>query len=234
MAIFITGDTHGEFSRFTSKRFPEGKTLTKDDYVIIAGDFGGVWDVNQSRKQEIYWQEWLKEKPWTTLFLDGNHENFDRLNKLEERDMFGGKVGILNDSMFWLKRGYVYEIGDKKIFTFGGGYSIDKMYRTPNVSWWPEEMPNIQEYKRGLDSLKKNNNKVDLIITHTCSLNAFNNMKQNHMMFHKEIQEERQIRLYFQELETIVSYDKWFCGHFHILGTYDKVTFLYELIEKIA
>ena len=40
--------------------------------------------------------------------------------------MFGGQVGVLNESIFHLKRGYVYTIGEKKIFTFGGGYSIDK------------------------------------------------------------------------------------------------------------
>lgn len=39
--IYITGDTHAEFSRFSTKRFPEQKEMTKDDYVIICGDFGG-------------------------------------------------------------------------------------------------------------------------------------------------------------------------------------------------
>ena len=34
--IFITGDTHGEidFGKLSSKEFPIGKTLTKNDYVI--------------------------------------------------------------------------------------------------------------------------------------------------------------------------------------------------------
>lgn len=43
--IFITGDTHGSYDiqKLARKNFPEGKTLTKDDYVIICGDFGCVW-----------------------------------------------------------------------------------------------------------------------------------------------------------------------------------------------
>ena len=44
MAIFVTGDTHREHDfaklEFFAKRNPQ---LTKNDYVIIAGDFGGVW-----------------------------------------------------------------------------------------------------------------------------------------------------------------------------------------------
>ena len=46
MAIYITGDTHGEFDfrKLTTEYFPEGANHTKNDYVIICGDFGGVWD----------------------------------------------------------------------------------------------------------------------------------------------------------------------------------------------
>ena len=44
--IYITGDTHAEFKhRFNMENFSEQKEMTKDDYVIICGDFGGVWDV---------------------------------------------------------------------------------------------------------------------------------------------------------------------------------------------
>lgn len=39
MAIFMTGDTHGDFSRFSARAFPEQKDLSKADYVIICGDY---------------------------------------------------------------------------------------------------------------------------------------------------------------------------------------------------
>ena len=41
--IYITGDCHGNFERFNVSIFSEQKEMTKDDYVIICGDFGGVW-----------------------------------------------------------------------------------------------------------------------------------------------------------------------------------------------
>ena len=42
MAIFITGDTHGDFSRLQPAAFHEQRNLKKDDCLIICGDFGGV------------------------------------------------------------------------------------------------------------------------------------------------------------------------------------------------
>lgn len=40
--ICVTGDTHGEFERLGSKHFPGGP----GDYLIICGDFGGVWTIS--------------------------------------------------------------------------------------------------------------------------------------------------------------------------------------------
>ena len=39
MAIFITGDAHGDFSRLQPVAFPEQSNLTKEDYLIICGDY---------------------------------------------------------------------------------------------------------------------------------------------------------------------------------------------------
>ena len=38
MAIYITGDTHGDFQRFGSKYFPQQKEMSRGDYVVIAGE----------------------------------------------------------------------------------------------------------------------------------------------------------------------------------------------------
>ena len=39
MAIYITGDTHGDFQRFGSKYFPQQKEMSREDYVVVAGDY---------------------------------------------------------------------------------------------------------------------------------------------------------------------------------------------------
>ena len=53
--IYITGDCHGEFNKFSTAAFPEQKQMTKKDIVIVCGDFGGIWDTNKNSQHERYW-----------------------------------------------------------------------------------------------------------------------------------------------------------------------------------
>ena len=176
MAIYMTGDTHGEFTRFKKDIFYEQTELSKDDYVIICGDFGGVWDGSPT---DQYWLNWLEEKPFTTLFVSGNHENFELLAEYAVEDWHGGKVQRIRPSVMHLMRGQVYEIEGKTFFTMGGGSSHDvsdgilepddplfkqkrksldarkALYRVNHQSWWKEELPSDEEYetaKANLDS----------------------------------------------------------------------------------
>ena len=89
--IYITGDCHREYRRFNTQNFPEQKEMTKEDYVIICGDFGGVWSFEKEDKEEKHLLDWLEEKPFTTLYVDGNHENFDRLYGYPIEHWQGGK-----------------------------------------------------------------------------------------------------------------------------------------------
>lgn len=43
--IFVTGDTHGDFdiNKLNKQNFAVQEQLTKDDYLIIVGDFGACW-----------------------------------------------------------------------------------------------------------------------------------------------------------------------------------------------
>ncbi len=107
--IYITGDCHGNYCKFNTNAFPEQKYMTKDDYVIICGDFG-FWD---NSKEQNYWRNWLEKKPFTTLWVDGNHENYDLLSTIETDTWNGGKVQFIKPSDINLMCGQVYEI-DKR------------------------------------------------------------------------------------------------------------------------
>lgn len=37
MELYITGDTHGDFSRFRPESFYEQERLTKEDVILVAG-----------------------------------------------------------------------------------------------------------------------------------------------------------------------------------------------------
>ena len=66
--IYFTGDTHSDFTRFSTDKFPIQKEMTKNDYVIICGDFGEIWNYLVESTYEKYLLNWLNEKKFTTLF----------------------------------------------------------------------------------------------------------------------------------------------------------------------
>lgn len=210
-AIYVTGDIHGDpISRFSSKPFPEGKDLTKDDYVIIVGDFGVLWK-NDPDREENYLLNWLLKKPWTTLFLDGNHENFYRLNKLPVEKKFGGNVGVVRDGIYHLKRGELYNIYGNSIFCFGGALSWDKVYRKLGISYWEEEVPNNQEMDHGLSTLQNVDFKVDYILTHTLPRSLISVLG-----FSKDPNKEDATCKYLDHIADSSSFKKWYFGHMHV------------------
>ena len=251
--IYITGDTHGDFRRFSNKNFPIQKELTKDDYVIICGDFGGVWDTEES-ECEKYNLDILENRKYTTLFVDGNHENFDRLYKYPVEEWHGGKVHKIRPSVIHLMRGQVYEIEGKKFFTFGGASSHDinggilepddpdfkqkkkalnkgyKHYRINHVSWWKEELPTEEEMKYGLKNLAKHNNKVDYIITH-CAPSSIQNDNW-FVMLHK-CAPQNAFTDYLDRIKNTVEYKRWFFGHYHGTDKINKEELVYEKIIEL-
>lgn len=56
--IYITGDCHANFHKFNTDLFPEQKELTYNDFVIVCGDFGGIW---HDDKEERYWLEKIRK-----------------------------------------------------------------------------------------------------------------------------------------------------------------------------
>ena len=205
--IFITGDTHIplDISKLNSKNFPQQKELTKNDYVIICGDFGGVWYGNE---KDNYWLNWLEQRNFTTLFVDGNHENFAALAQYEECSWNGGKVQYIRPSVIHLMRGYVFDLEGMKIFAMGGARSSDRMYRKVDVSWWREEMPNAEEIQRARQNLAINDNQVDIMITHDAPQSIAR-------MIDFAKSEDDELMPFFDELRNTVGYRHWYCGHFH-------------------
>lgn len=122
VSVWVTGDCHGDFNRFATRNFPQLKGMGRDDCVIIAADCGGVW---AGEREDGHRLDWLEDKPFTTLFVDGNHENFDRLNAYPEREWHGGRVHEIRPHVLHLTRGRVFHIGGRSWFTMGGAASHD-------------------------------------------------------------------------------------------------------------
>ena len=171
--IYVTGDTHGDFSRFSKGAFPAQKGMTRADCVIICGDFGGVWNDGAEQQAGL---DRLNDLPFTTLFLDGNHENFDLLASYPATQWHGGRVQVIRPNVLHLMRGQVYDIGGKTFFTMGGAACHDirngvldlgdpdferkyrqlrrqkKFFRIKHLSWWEQELPTRSWTRRGKPS----------------------------------------------------------------------------------
>lgn len=252
--VYITGDCHGEFNKFSTKRFREQKELTRDDFVIVCGDFG-LWNNN---KTERWWFKWMEEKNFTILFVDGNHENFDRLYSVEFEvvDFHGGKAHKIRENIYHLMRGYVFDLCDKKFFAFGGASSHDiddgildrkdfqsdrelvneynkrtrrgEMLRINHISWWKEEMPSKEEMEFGLKTLAEHNNKVDFIISHCCPQEIVSVLSMG-------CYKADAMTLYFNEVAQKADFQKWFFGHYHNdMQIMNKYIMLYKQIIRIV
>lgn len=251
--IYITGDCHADFRRFSTEEFPEQKEMTKEDYVIICGDFGGVWHYKNSHywKKDQYWLDWLEEKPFTTLFVDGNHENFDCLYAYPEEKWKGGTVHKVRPSVLHLKRGEIFEIDGKKIFAFGGAASHDisagilemdeegtwrtvarqmdkegKLYRIKNLTWWERELPTKNEMENALLNLEEHQWEVDYVVSHCCPQQAAVLLGGGRADV---------LTNFFDEIADKLKFKKWYFGHYHdnrqIMCSY---VLLYQEIIRIV
>ena len=238
--------------RFSKENYPEQTEMTKDDYVIICGDFGGVWNVDEESKGETWWMDWLEGRSFTTLFVDGNHENFDRLYEYPVKEWKGGKVHKIRPSVIHLMRGQVYQINGEKIFAFGGASSHDISggilepddpeykakkkeldqgwlpYRINHVSWWEQELPSKAEMDEGLKNLSAHGNCVDFIVSHCCSSST--QVLLGGGMFTPDA-----LTNYLEQIRQTVKFKKWFFGHYHDNKNVNaEEILLYEQVIRIS
>lgn len=248
--IYVTGDTHNDFSRFGGKRLRRrGLELTEQDYVIVCGDFGLCWKKDKTFEYNC---KNFSLKQYTILWVQGNHENYDMIAEFPIEEWHGGKVRhIIRDKVILLERGQVFHIDGKVFFTFGGAASHDIQggvlnredkdfieqrkkvtrsglpFRILHETWWPEELPDKKEIEEARKNLARIGNKVDYIITHCCSTSIQNELDKGVIHFY----EPDYLTDFFQEIEETVEYKHWYFGHYHDnIDIDDKHTLLYHAI----
>lgn len=225
--IYVTGDCHGKFEKLSEESFPEQRSMDKKDFVIITGDFGGVWSKDREDEAEKQKLDFLEARPFTTLFVDGNHENFDRLDAYPIETWHGGKVQRVRPSVIHLMRGQIFTIDGVSFFTFGGATSPDKILRVDHLSWWARELPSQEEMDEGLRNLEAHHNKVDVIVTHCCSTGT-------QILIGGIGYKLDYLTDYFEKIRQTVFFKRWYFGHYHanVKISYQEIV-LYQTIIKI-
>ncbi len=204
--VHVTGDTHGEISRF-SETFLQGESeWTKDDYIIVCGDFGFIFYDNEEEEKKL---DLLEKKLYNILFVDGNHENFNALSGYPVEEWNGGKIHRIRKNIIHLMRGQCFTIEGKKYFTMGGAYSIDRGMRQKDVSYWDAEIPNNSEYAQASATVFANSKKFDYIITHTAPREII--MRLGYYPDPHDMELTGYLEWIMHECE----FTRWFFGHFH-------------------
>ena len=247
MEVFITGDTHGNFRRFLPEFFYEQEWLNKEDILLIAGDFGGVWYGDDRDSNGL---DFLEQLPFTTAFVSGNHENYDALRAYPPEEWHGGKVRRIRPSVLLLERGQVFELGGKRIFAMGGASGHDirdgilepdnpdyerklrqlnaagALYRVNHRSWWKEELPSEEEYTEARRNLDAHGWAVDYILTHCAPTSIALQFSRHNVADH--------LTDFLQEVKDRAQYYYWLFGHYHDNKAIDtKHILLWEQIVQI-
>ena len=199
--IFVTGDTHGDVDYKKLLSLKE-KNLSYDDYLIICGDAAICW----SQFELPYFKALYNDIGCTIIYIDGNHENFEMLSRMPLVEYKGALMHQIDKHIFHVLRGEIMTLEGKTFLCIGGAISIDKMYRTPCITWWPEEEITFHDIDNALNNLEKVNNKVDYVITHCCDtktvIKAFS--------FRRDICTDQ-----LNFIDKVVTYKHWYFGHYH-------------------
>ena len=266
MAVYVTGDCHGDFRRLNTTCFPEQKTMTKNDVVIICGDFGGVWAHDPLAKGSGGWKEeqhnldWLESCRMTTVFCDGNHENFDRLEQFPVEEWHGGLVHVIRPHVLHLMRGQVYTLEGEKIFVFGGAGSHDighgiidpdqdpdwkqtagRMqkqgiwdFRIKGWSWWPQESfryMDPDQIRRQKEEAIRNLDRCGWQVRYVISHELPESAL--HILKKGEYAADEHSQ-FLEEIRQRLQYFRWFAGHYHMnRQVTERDAVLYEQIVRI-
>ena len=220
--IYITGDTHRDFSRLDKMEF------NKDDMLIILGDAGINYCLNEEDKM---FKEYLKKYNVKMFCIRGNHEERpENISTYKEIDMFGGRVYIEEDYSYLIfaKDGEEYNIDGKRVLVIGGAYSVDKEYRLMyGYKWFRDEQLTKEEMDIIYNRVKEKH--FDIVLTHTCPykyepvevfLSGIDQSKVDKSMEH-----------FLDKVEESIEYDKWYCGHYHTEKIIDKIEFMFEGVK---
>lgn len=182
MKLLFVGDSHGNTGWF--KRVMDHAVAVQADCIVQVGDFG-IWPGNGGVKFRTKVAKYATESNIPVYFVDGNHEDFDRLfgslsdNATVHTDnvLHGKGFREILPNLFYIPRGTVWEWGGIKFAGVGGAVSIDKEFRllrekTSGVKiWWEQEQLTVDD----LEYIKSYDGAVDVLVSHDTYMNPLGN-----------------------------------------------------------
>ena len=185
--------------------------LTSDDTLAFAGDFGYLFFRNSDTDRFL---DRLEQLPFDIIFVDGIHENFPLIYQFPVEEWCGGKVHRIRRNIFHLMRGEIFTIQGHTFFVFGGASSIDCKLRKPGKNWWPEEIPNREEYRNAIENLNRRGAEVEYVLTHTAPTYIIQAMGYNTSPQSADAKLCGFLEWVAKD-SPARNYRRWFFGHWH-------------------
>ena len=153
--IYLISDIHGDINFKGLNDYLN--VATDDDLLIVLGDI--CLNFEKTIENEEFTKFFLSINK-NVAFIDGNHENFEYLNRFPIEDWNGGKVRRLSNYVVYMQRGSIYTINKLTFFTFGGCKSSAK-WKEMGL-YYQGETATEQQYNFAIKNLKKSTLKTPL------------------------------------------------------------------------
>ena len=238
---FITGDTHGDFSRF--KDLPKEIQKDSEIAIIILGDAGLNFHLDE---RDIQVKNFLTKRYNFYIYcVRGNHEarpcNVQEMEKIWDSNV----NGIVYYQKKWPKIRYfcdygIYYCGQYRVAVFGGAYSVDKPWRLKNnIVWFKDELMTKDE----MDDCKlyfstAPEGKIDFIFSHTCPISW--EPTELFLSIIDQSTVDKSMEKFLEQMKHNLDWNIWVFGHYHanmlirphVEMFYTDISSLDELAER--
>ena len=105
-----------------------------------------------------------------------------------------------------------YLIGDYKVLTIGGAYSVDKFFRlAQGTGWFENEQLSYNEFEEIFNRVKGKG--FDFVFTHTCPLSF--QPRDLFLSFIDQSKVDNTMEKFLEVLKDNIFYKYWCFGHYH-------------------
>jgi len=229
MKFIIAGDWHGDCNAQSAASNPSPKyARTKKassivaidnavkygaEFIIQVGDFG-LWPGWFGMVYLDRMNAALIEANVRVIWLDGNHEDFDQLDRLKQYGLKNQRGQFfLRSNILYSPRGTAWVMDNKRFMTVGGAYSIDKEWRKAGESWWPQETLTDNEVLGIVNNARSRRERgkpeVDYLFTHDC---------HPYTPFKHRLKNDPESNIHrdkIKEIADAVRPKMWWHGHMH-------------------